>query len=109
MLHPTASFPGWRRGEEALDSLAYIDNFTEQEKAMVERLIIDEVRCPSCIAVSLRQTVLVLRQMYHELVMSVLQLKNSTKRPQEYLKEMAPMPNFRLEVCCHFLVTHPKQ
>ena len=52
---PHGELPGWRRGEEALDSLAYIDNFTDQEKAMVERLIIDEVPRPSCIAVSLRQ------------------------------------------------------
>ena len=44
-----------------------------------------------------------------DLVMSVVKLKNSTKRPQEYLKEMAPMPNFRLEVCCQFLVTHSEQ
>lgn len=40
---PHGELPGWRRGEEALDSLAYIDEFTEQEKAAVEQLIMDEV------------------------------------------------------------------
>ena len=28
-----------------------------------------------------------------------LQLKQASKRPQDYLKEMPPMPNFKLEVC----------
>ncbi len=28
-----------------------------------------------------------------------MQLKQATKRPQDYLKEMPPMPNFKLEVC----------
>ena len=76
---------------------------------MVERLIIDEVPCPSCVAVSVRQTVLRAWHMYHDLVTSAVQLKNSTKRPQEYLKEMAPMPNFRLEVCCQLLVMRSEQ
>ncbi len=63
---PHGELPGWRKGEEALDSLAYIDNFTDQEKALVERLIIDEVPRLFCIGVPLRQTVLRMRQLYHE-------------------------------------------
>ena len=52
---PHNDLPGWRRGEEALDSLAYIDGFTEQEKRAVELLIVEEVRplspFPFCSAV----------------------------------------------------------
>ena len=44
---PHGELPGWRRGEEALDSLAYIDEFTDPEKAAVEQLITDEVRALS--------------------------------------------------------------
>ena len=43
-IAPHDDLPGWRRGEEALDSLAYIDGFTEQEKRAVELLIVEEVR-----------------------------------------------------------------
>lgn len=40
---PHGELPGWRRGEESLDSLAYIDEFTDQEKTAVEKLIVEEV------------------------------------------------------------------
>jgi len=46
---PHSELPGWRRGIEALDSLAYIDTFTDQEKTAVELLITDEVRALSIV------------------------------------------------------------
>lgn len=42
-IAPHGESPGWRRGEEVLDSLAYIDTFTDEEKAVVEQLIMAEV------------------------------------------------------------------
>ncbi len=54
---PHDDLPGWRRGEETLDSLAYIDGFTEQEKRAVELLIVEDVRLlssfPFCFGVDM--------------------------------------------------------
>ena len=42
-----SSATGWRRGEHAIDALAYIDPLTERERAEVDALIAEEVsaRC----------------------------------------------------------------
>lgn len=57
---------GWRKGEHLIDALAYIDPLSQEEKAAVDALIMEE-------------------------------LKSSTKRPQDYLKEMRALPDFDLE------------
>lgn len=98
-IAPHDDLPGWRRGEEALESLAYIDGFTEQEKRAVELLIVEEVRplspFPFCSAVHMAASSSPVSMLKCS---EMLQLKQSTKRPQDYLKEMPPMANFKLEV-----------
>jgi uncharacterized protein (DUF169 family) len=41
---PHGEATGWRRGEEFIDALAYVDSLTPAERAAVDRLIAEEVR-----------------------------------------------------------------
>ena len=36
---------GWRKGEHLIDALAYIDPLSQEEKAAVDALIMEEVGC----------------------------------------------------------------
>lgn len=65
--HGKAAATGhWRRGQELIDSLPYIDPLTPDVKATVDGLIEEEMR-------------------------------SSTKRPADYLKELPPLPPARFE------------
>lgn len=56
----------WRRGQELIDALAYIDPLTPDVKQQVDKLVEEEMR-------------------------------RSTKRPADYLKEMPPIRPARFE------------
>jgi Breast carcinoma amplified sequence 2 (BCAS2) len=56
----------WRRGQELIDALAYIDPLTPDAKAVVDALIEEEMR-------------------------------RSSKRQADYLKELPPLPPARFE------------
>jgi pre-mRNA-splicing factor SPF27 len=59
--HAHGQGQGWRKGEDLLDALPYIDPLTPDVKSQVDKLIEEEMR-------------------------------QSTKRPADYLKELPPMP-----------------
>lgn len=56
----------WRKGQELIDALAYVDPITDDVRAKVNKLIEEEMR-------------------------------RSTKKPVDYLKEMPPVPPARFE------------
>lgn len=41
---PAGQAPGWRRHEDLIDALPYVDAMTPEEKQKVDRLIQEEVR-----------------------------------------------------------------
>jgi pre-mRNA-splicing factor SPF27 len=57
---------GWRKGEDLIDALPYIDALTPAAKRTVEEMI-------------------------------EVEMGNSTKKPSDYLREMAPVLPSRLE------------
>jgi pre-mRNA-splicing factor SPF27 len=57
---------GWRKGEDLIDALPYIDTLPPELKQQVDALIEEE-------------------------------LKKSTKKPADYLREMPPMPTTAFE------------
>ena len=42
---PAGEAAGWRRNEDLIDALPYVDTLSDVEKAMVDKLIREEVRC----------------------------------------------------------------
>jgi hypothetical protein len=95
-IAPHGEATGWRAGEQHIDALAYIDPLTEEEKAEVNKLIEDEVcfspperlgRC--CLEVG--KGILTGR-------LWCTQLRNSVKRPQDFLKELPALPPLHFEV-----------
>lgn len=59
-------FSAWRKGEDVVDALPYVDSLPPEAKRIVDRLIEEEVR-------------------------------RSTKKPSDYLREMPPMPPTTLD------------
>jgi hypothetical protein len=56
----------WRRGQNLIDALAYIDPLTPDVKQQIDKLVEEEMR-------------------------------RSSKRPADYLKELPPMPAVKFE------------
>jgi pre-mRNA-splicing factor SPF27 len=94
---------GWRRNQDLVDALPYVDNLAPEEKQAVDALIEEEVRCASAPRSS---SCYAYAHLAH--VHIPVQMARSTKRPSDFLSELPPVPVSRLaEVRCYCYYCSP--
>ena len=98
---PAGQGAGWRKGQDLIDALPYVDRLTPEEKQRVDRLIQEEVSMPHTLAVrstcgrgDRRGRIILATGMS----CCVVQMRNSTQRPAAYLKDLPPAYELKLEV-----------
>lgn len=91
---------GWRKGQDLMDALPYVDALTPEEKQAVDRLIEEEVggahwggpdqQHPHACEVTLEAWLG--SRASDPCLPACLQMRRGTKRPADYLKELPPIP-----------------
>jgi hypothetical protein len=97
---------GWRRRQDLVDALPYVDALSPEEKKAIDQLIEDEVRSGThskeekcCASASCLLDKLLRDQQ--------LQMRNSSKRPADYMNELPPVPSSRILVSALFIASLP--
>lgn len=85
----------WKRNQDLVDALPYVDGLTAQEKQAVDALVMEEASrtgvCPLFLAENAALRCL------NEFA-PLLQMRRSPKQPADYLGELPPAPSFNAEV-----------
>jgi Breast carcinoma amplified sequence 2 (BCAS2) len=99
---PAGQGAGWRKGQDLIDALPYVDRLTPEEKQRVDRLIQEEVSRIHTLAAPRLSCFCSGRRAMTVLTSSAscctVQMRNSTQRPAAYLKDLPPAYELKLEV-----------